>query len=142
MPKRKKTNYIVIHCAATPPDMDIGAAEIDVWHKGRGFDMIGYADVIRRNGRIEEGRDVDDIGAHVLGHNAESAGICLVGGVDKKNRPENNFTEDQFKSLKRLLRFYMAKYPKAMIVGHCELDGKKACPSFDVQAWLKEENMI
>lgn len=122
--------------------MDIGAHEIDQWHKQRGFDKIGYADVIRRNGRIEEGREVDDIGAHVLGHNAESVGICMVGGVDKKNRPENNFTEEQFKSLKRLIRFYRAKYPKALIVGHRELDDKKACPSFDVQAWLKTENML
>ena len=29
---RDKTNYIVVHCAATKPSMDIGAAEIRKWH--------------------------------------------------------------------------------------------------------------
>lgn len=138
--KRKKTDFIVVHCAATKPDMDIGAAEIDVWHKNRGFEKIGYHDVIRRDGRVEQGRDIDDVGAHVKGFNNLSVGVCLVGGVDKKNRPENNFTPEQFKSLKRLLRFYMAKYPKAMILGHRDLDDGKACPSFDVQDWLREEH--
>lgn len=140
--KRMKTNFIVIHCSATNPDMNIGAAEIDAWHKQRGFDMIGYADVIRRDGKIEEGRDIDSIGAHVLGYNSISVGICLIGGVDKKNRPENNFTEEQFKAMRRLLRYYTTKYPKAVVVGHNELDHGKACPSFDVQAWLKSENMV
>jgi N-acetyl-anhydromuramyl-L-alanine amidase AmpD len=65
----------------------------------------------------------------------------MVGGVDKKNRPENNFTEAQFKSLSRLLRFYKAKYPKVVIVGHNELDHGKACPSFDVQAWLLKQRI-
>ena len=122
MTTRKKTEYIVIHCSATKPEMDIGAAEIDVWHRERGFDKIGYHDVIRRDGRTEEGRGSDEIGAHVQGYNSISIGICLIGGVDKKNRPENNFTEAQFKSLRRLLKFYKAKYPKAKIVVHNALN--------------------
>lgn len=139
--KRKKTTLICVHCAATRPEMDIGVSEIREWHLARGFSDIGYADVIRRDGRVEEGRHIDDVGAHAKGYNEVSVGICLVGGVDKKNRPENNFTDAQFKSLKRLLRFYKAKYPKAVIVGHNELDSGKACPSFDVQEWLREEGL-
>lgn len=133
---------VVVHCSATRPEMDIGVTEIDGWHKQRGFDCIGYHDVIRRDGSVEQGRDIDFIGAHVKGRNAESVGVCMVGGVDKKNRPENNFTEAQFKSLRRLLRFYMAKYPSVVIVGHRELDDGKACPSFDVQKWLNSEFMV
>lgn len=131
----------MIHCAATRPEMDIGVSEIREWHLARGFSDIGYADVIRRDGCVEEGRNIDDVGAHVKGYNEISVGICLVGGIDKKNRPENNFTDAQFKSLKRLLRFYKAKYPKAAVVGHNELDPGKACPSFDVQEWLREEGL-
>lgn len=133
---RKKTDYIVIHCSATRPEMNIGVNEIDQWHKDRGFSMIGYADVIRRNGTIEQGRDINAVGAHVKGYNDISVGICLVGGVDKKNRAENNFTSEQFKALKSLLRFYKVKFPKAMIIGHNELDRNKDCPSFNVQEWL------
>lgn len=140
--KRKKTDFIVVHCSATRPEMDIGVAEIDSWHKDRGFYMIGYADVIRRDGSIEQGRDIDEVGAHVRNYNSVSVGICLVGGADKKNRPENNFTEKQFKALKSLLRFYKVKYPKAMIIGHRDLDAGKACPSFDVQKWLQSESIL
>ena len=139
--KRSKTNMVVVHCSATRADMDIGVAEIDKWHKDRGFYMIGYHDVIRRDGSVEQGRDIDEVGAHVKGHNSESVGVCMVGGYDKKNRPENNFTEAQFKSLRRLLRFYKVKYPKAIIVGHCELDDGKPCPCFDVQSWLLNEGI-
>ena len=57
--KRKKTNMVVVHCSATRDDMDIGVAEIDKWHRGRGFYMIGYHDVIRRDGSVEQGRDID-----------------------------------------------------------------------------------
>ena len=141
MTKRKKTDLIVVHCAATRPEMDIGVAEIDRWHRERGFDMIGYHDVIRRDGSVEQGRDIDAVGAHVKGHNSHSVGVCMAGGVDKKNRPQNNFTDAQFKSLSRLLKFYKVKYPKAMIVGHTDLDHSKACPSFDVREWLAQSGV-
>jgi len=47
---------LIIHCAATPPSMDIGAKEIDRWHKEQGWSEIGYHFVIRRDGTIEKGR--------------------------------------------------------------------------------------
>ena len=140
--KRTATNYIVVHCSATRADMDIDIKEIDRWHKERGFEKVGYHDVIKRDGECQVGRERDDMGAHVQGHNHESIGICLVGGVDKKNRPENNFTEKQFASLKRLLRYYRVIYPKALIVGHCQLDSGKACPSFSVPAWLQSVSIL
>ena len=34
---RESTEYIMIHCAATRADMDIGAADIDRWHRQRGW---------------------------------------------------------------------------------------------------------
>ena len=53
---RESTEYIMIHCAATRADMDIGAADIDRWHRQRGWRKIGYHYVIRRNGEVETGR--------------------------------------------------------------------------------------
>ncbi|MGH1376701.1 MAG: N-acetylmuramoyl-L-alanine amidase [Alphaproteobacteria bacterium] len=134
---RKKTDFIVVHCAATPPHMDIGAYEITQWHKDRGFRTIGYQDVVRRDGQVEQGRHSNEVGAHVRGYNARSVGICLVGGVDEQLKPQNNFTEQQFKSLKRLLRFYRVLFPDAEVLGHRDLAPYKACPSFDVRDWLK-----
>ena len=60
MIKRNKTDTVVIHCADTPEDMDIGAEKIREWHtKERGWDDIGYHWVIRRDGTLDPGRPID-----------------------------------------------------------------------------------
>lgn len=137
---RAKTDYIAVHCAATRPSQDIGAAEIDRMHRQRGFKCIGYHKVIRRDGTIEDGRPIDQVGAHVENWNSVSVGICLVGGVSEKdiNVAENNFTPAQWEALSKLLVELKQKYPHAHIQGHRDFPKvAKACPSFDVAAWLK-----
>lgn len=137
---RVLTKFIAIHCSASKPSGNASAADIDRWHRQRGFKCIGYHRVIRRDGTIEEGRPLDQIGAHVEGWNSLAVGVCMVGGVSEKDglTPENNFTPEQFKALEGLLRELQKKYPKARIQGHNEFpDIKKACPSYAVQPWLK-----
>lgn len=134
-------NLVVVHCAATRPSMDIGAKEIDQWHKDRGFNKIGYHFVIRRNGEIEKGRDIIFAGAHVAGYNYDSIGICLVGGVDDNLKPEKNFTKEQFTALLDLLKKINKVYPRAKILGHRDIDDRKACPSFDVKKWLEDTGL-
>ena len=146
---RRRTDFIVVHCSATPPDSDIGADEINDWHESRGWNGIGYHAVIRRDGQIEFGRHFDAIGAHVKGHNARSVGVCLVGGVDEDGKAEDNFTPDQGESLMNLLGMLRCAYPGAEVLGHRDLspdlngDGVidshewvKDCPSFDVREHL------
>ena len=134
---RTSTDYIVIHCSATPPSMDIGRKEVDRWHRERGFFCIGYHVVIRRDGSVEEGRPLMEPGAHVQGINDRSVGICMVGGVAKDGKtPEANFTPEQWDALKVLLKELKEKFPAAAIKGHNEF-ANKACPSFSVQDWLK-----
>ncbi len=144
--------YIVVHCADTPADMDIGAAEIRTWHvlpppRGRGWSDIGYHFVIRRNGVVERGRPLDEdhiiepaeVGAHVAGYNSVSIGICLVGGARRVVgglAPEDNFTTEQFDALAVKLRTLQHQFPQARIVGHHTLNPGKDCPSFDVDAFL------
>lgn len=129
-------NEIIIHCSATPPDMDIGRKEIDLWHRKRGWLMIGYHWIIRRDGTVERGRSEEMAGAHARGHNKHSIGICLVGGVDEKGKPSNNFHRAQWAALHSLVSRVHGEHPSASIIGHNEVSNK-ACPSFDVQAWLK-----
>jgi len=149
---RDRTELIVVHCSATGPLMDVGKREITQWHRQRGFDTIGYHYVIRRNGEVETGRRESEIGAHVAGHNLNSIGVCMVGGVNAKGKPENNFNLQQFATLETLLSELKNRYPTARIVGHRDLspdrngDGKitpnefiKACPSFDVGDWLSSQ---
>ena len=61
--------------------MDIGSWEIRKWHLAKGWKDIGYHFVIRLNGAIEQGRPVEQVGAHVQGHNSTTIGVCYVGGV-------------------------------------------------------------
>lgn len=140
--ERTRTDYIVIHCSATPPDMDIGREEIDRWHKERGFREIGYHFIIRRSGGVEKGRWVRVAGSHVKGYNSRSVAVCMVGGVDKNMKPEDNFTEAQWNALLDVVFFLKGLFPDAEIVGHRDLDSKKACPSFDVTEWAKRVKLI
>lgn len=146
----KKINKLVVHCSATRATADIGAADIRLWHKRQGWVDIGYHYVIKRDGTVEKGRADDRPGAHVAGHNSDSLGICMVGGVKADGKTaENNFTDEQFAALGQLLDTLRASHPDATILGHRDLspdrngDGKvtpnewlKQCPSFDVRAWL------
>lgn len=140
MARRKTTQYIAIHCSATSEKADIGAKEIDRWHRAKGFLSIGYHYVIRRNGVVEQGRPEEDIGAHVQDYNAVSVGVCMVGGVDANDikKAVNNFTPEQFAALAKLVRELKTRYPDAIVQGHRDFPNvAKACPSFDVKGWLK-----
>lgn len=136
--KRKQTNLIIIHSAATLASADIGAAEIDVWHRRRGWAKVGYHFVIRRSGLVETGRAIDEIGAHARPRNYDSVGICMAGGLaDDGVSPENNFTSDQWSALELLVLELTKRFPNAVVIGHRDVPGgpTTGCPSFDAQAW-------
>jgi len=134
-----KIEFIAIHCSATPVDMDVNAEMINDWHKKRGWTEIGYHFVIKRDGYIEIGRDLDTPGAHVKGFNSKSWGVCIVGGVDAEGKPEDNFTGTQYDSLYNIIATLKLIAYNAQVKGHNEFPGvNKACPCFNVQDWLNE----
>jgi len=144
MNPRTKTDTIVIHCAATKPSMNIGAEEIKKWHVDeRGWSDIGYHFVITRDGTKELGRGSDLSGAHARAVNGTSVGICLVGGLSEDNKPENNFTLEQFLTLKDLIKELKMKYPDVKkIIGHYQVEpAKPHCPGFNVPEWLNKEGL-
>lgn len=129
----RKINKLIIHCADTPPSMDIGVEEIRKWHvEERGWDDIGYHYVIRRNGVVEEGREIEEVGAHCKGHNGNSIGICLVGGREGRF----DFTRKQLHSLNRLVADLKDSISGgASVHGHYEFS-EKTCPNFNVKEWF------
>ncbi len=135
---RRTTKYIVVHCSATTPAQDIGAAEIRKWHvEDNGWSDIGYHQVIRRSGAIELGRPLHVAGAHVKGFNAESVGVCLVGGIDTSGAAQDNFTKSQMASLESTVDYLKRIYPGAQVLGHRDFPGvNKACPSFDAKGYF------
>lgn len=128
----RKITELIIHCSATPGGRDYTVADIDRWHKARGFKMIGYHYVIRLDGTIEQGRPLEMTGAHCKGHNARSIGICYIGGLDPKDRPKDTRTPAQKDSLWALVQALLKQFPNATIHGHNEF-ANKACPCFDVK---------
>ena len=151
---RRRIDYIVIHCTATPEGQDMTVEQIKRIHmRDNGWSDIGYHYVIYRDGSIHGGRSVDLVGAHVAGHNAHSIGVVYVGGLENKPgvpykdlKPKDTRTEEQKKGLLALLKRLKALYPKAKIQGHRDFSPDlnhngfiepqewiKACPCFDAK---------
>ena len=127
----RKINEIIVHCAATREGRDFTVEDITRWHKARGFATIGYHYVIYRDGSIHEGRPLEQIGAHCVGHNKHSIGICYIGGCASDGKtPKDTRTPEQKEALLSLLRRLKARFPNATIHGHRDF-AAKACPSFD-----------
>lgn len=133
---------IFVHCSATKPTMDIGVKEIRGWHtlpkpKGNGWADIGYHFVIRRDGTLEKGRPIEKAGAHVQGHNENSIGICMVGGMAANGSDDCNFSLHQYETLYELVQRLLEDYPGAKLLGHRDAPGvTKACPTFDVASFF------
>lgn len=125
-------NEIIVHCSATREGKDITVHDIDSWHKQRGFRCIGYHYVIYLDGSVHIGRPENEEGAHCLGHNKTSIGICYIGGLDIYGKPKDTRTDEQKKSLTELIRTLKTRFPQASIHGHNEF-ANKACPCFDVR---------
>lgn len=126
----RNINLIIVHCSATPEGRNVAVADIDRWHRERGFDGIGYHYVVYIDGSVHEGRPLNKVGAHCKGHNAHSIGICYIGGVDLDGKPKDTRTLAQKDALVNLLMRLKRRFPKAVIRGHRDF-AAKACPSFD-----------
>ena len=133
-------NRIIIHCSATPEGRKHTAADIKKWHLNQGYNDIGYHYVIRLDGTIEKGRAETIVGAHTKGYNTGSIGICYIGGCDANMKAKDTRTPEQRAALVELVSKLKKQYPKATIHGHREF-AAKACPSFDVKQWVKENSL-
>jgi hypothetical protein len=138
--------YLVVHTAdhggidqetGQPWERDTTAEEIDRWHREeRGWSEIGYHAVVRWSGQVEPGRDERRQGAHVLGLNNRSLGVCCSGAGDYfELKPM------QIQGLRAILMQWMDRYhvPAIRVIGHREAknipgvpDPGKTCPGLMV----------
>lgn len=130
---KRKITEIIVHCSATKEGQAVSVADIRKWHLQRGFADIGYHFVVYADGSLHNGRPINKAGAHCVGHNANSIGICYVGGLDAKGKPKDTRTAAQKATLLTLLKRLKALYPLATIHGHREF-ANKDCPCFDARA--------
>ncbi len=134
--------YLTIHCAATPEGRDVTPATIEAWDRAK-FGQISYHHVVTLDG-TDHVRLPDDVkGAHVGGNNTGNIGVCYVGGMDAPTHaPKDTRTPAQRATLRAIVMRYKTRYPRLIVRGHREWPGvNKACPSFDVAAWLKAERL-
>ena len=152
--KRYPVREIVIHCADTLPDwlqnkrLSAGSIlknqfnEIKRWHTsappvGRGWNDFAYHWLIGRSGGLMAGRLETTIGSGVLNHNAGVIHCCLVGGHGSAATDDfgEHFTDAQSWVLRQLIRGIGTRTKITHIAGHNEY-AAKACPGFNVPAWL------
>lgn len=123
---------LILHCSATPQGVALSFENCRLDHiRHRGFSDIGYHFYVTRDGVIHRGRPLEKTGAHCLHHNRHSIGICYEGGLDAQGRPADTRTPKQKASLLSLLRELKSRFPRALIVGHHDLNPMKACPCFE-----------
>ena len=126
--KASDIDFIIVHCSDSPQGRGDNAETIHQWHLERKFSGIGYHRVILENGVIERGRPLYWAGAHAVGYNDRSIGICLIGDGD--------YTPVQMSSLFDVIHEMLDRSPSAVVIGHNDINKSKSCPKFDVKKWL------
>ena len=107
---RNEPKYLVFHHTASD-NMSVQA--FNESHKNKGWGGIGYHYYIRKDGTIYKGRPEEAVGAHAIGKNRDSIGICLEGNFEN-TKP----TEKQINSLVKLSTDMIIKYNLDSTLGH------------------------
>jgi hypothetical protein len=146
----REINKIIIHATASREGVEQTVEDITKEHVNhRHFRTIGYHFVVYLDGSIHEGRPIEEVGAHVVGHNKDSIGIAYVGGTDSNGKPKDTRTEAQKEVLRNKVNELKQMFPSAEVKGHRDYsedlnkNGKierwewvKACPCWDVETEL------
>lgn len=132
----REIKYIVLHCTATPQNTTVASIQRH-WREFLGWKSPGYHHIIEPSGNVVDLLPIEEVANGVKGYNSKSIHISYIGGVDANNRPFDNRTAKQYLSQLQLVHHYQGMFPNAIILGHKDFPQvQKACPSFDVKAWL------
>lgn len=131
----REINELIWHCTATPRGREVSRAEIDAWHKARGWRTCGYHKIVHLDGSVSEGRPIGQVGAHVAGRNHGTLGYVYVGGAHPTDPRlgTDTRTEAQKATMLRLTKEAVDRYGVTVVSGHRDY-AAKACPSFDARA--------
>lgn len=110
--KRGTTKHIVLHHRAGNGD----AQSIHNGHLANGWTGIGYHFYVRKDGNVYRGRPIGTVGAHCVGYNDRSIGVCFEGNYETEKMPEK-----QIKSGCELVSYLRGLYPNAEIKRHSDL---------------------
>jgi N-acetylmuramoyl-L-alanine amidase len=138
----RRIENIVLHCTATGQNAKIENIQRH-WRERLGWRNPGYHVIIEANGNAVQLAPYTAVVNGVGGHNSNSIHISYIGGIDANNRPLDNRTPAQVRTMLRLVIELMETYPNARVLGHRDFPNvAKACPSFDVNQWLRACRII
>lgn len=119
----RKVNKVFLHCSASDYDHHDDISVIKKWHvEENGWSDIGYHFFIKSNGEIQAGRSLEKTPAAQKGHNTHTIAICLHG--------KTKFTEEQFRSLRKLCAEINEAYSNITFHGHNEVAPGRGCPVY------------
>jgi hypothetical protein len=146
---KKAIKFLVIHCTATPAGREVTAEDIRRMHltprpQGRGWRQVGYSDLIMLNGQLvnlvpyntDNWVDPWEVTNGVSGINSVARHVVYAGGCNSKMVPADTRTALQTLTLAEYVRRMIRLHPNIKVAGHNQFDAGKACPSFNVPAWL------
>ena len=122
-------SYIVIHHSLTEDDKLVSWQAIRNYHVNvNGWKDIGYhygIELLGNHHEILKGRMDNEDGAHCIGYNGDSIGICVVGNFDQ-TAPN----DAQLALLKKLCNSLMEIYGIKIedVIGHYETYEKRGKP--------------
>ena len=125
---------IIIHCTGTVPSDGTTVEVVRKYHKEHnGWKDIGYHYLITLDGKIHQGRPLDQVGAHTTNHNQRTIGICYVGGLDENKKAKDTRTLQQVAAIRQLVHALKVCFPTIKKVSGHYMYANKACPCFDVK---------
>lgn len=116
---RTSTKQIILHHAEAS---NCTVEDINRWHLNNGWTGIGYHYFVRKDGSIYRGRPENAIGAHAIGANTNSIGICAEGRYNIEIMPEA-----QKNAIKELIADIKSRYGNLAVKGHKEVSNT-SCP--------------
>jgi len=131
----RNIKQIIVHCADTKVNQSFDITDVDNWHKKRGFSMVGYHFYIKLDGTIQEGRNLEQVGAHCKGQNSDSIGICFEGGLNADGSKWDGPLSPQLDAWYSLYQYLCFIFGNLPIKAHYEYS-EKSCPNFDPDDYL------
>ena len=144
----RKIDTVVLHASETFSNKNIGAEEIEATiAKVSPLEVtsIPYHYVIRRDGRLQRGRPVEEEGSHCNDGpniNPTSIGVVMIGGINRASTEQpwetssSSFTRAQFDTLEQFLSTYYFHFPSGEVLGHSDVESSELDPYFDVQEYI------
>jgi hypothetical protein len=133
---KEKNNFpnkiIVHHCGGSDADPFLDTSHhtanmMESWHLSKGWEGLGYTFVIHKDGQVWRGRPEHRSGAHTIGQNSSSIGICLSGNFDATTP-----TIEQEESFKELYKYIAENNGNLPIHEHRDF-AKKTCPGNNIE---------